>query len=263
MRAPYLGNASYLGLNPHTCCSHTTVVVVNPVNPKPQTLNPPAAGWMGRGEETVMGEGSGDTNQFSLTSPRHLSTSYPNSASTQQEFQKLHRFYRNLDVCCRIVGSENILGAHLGMGRCCCSSSLLLEITSSSCGLLLLNSSLTTSRRSKRRFSQQHTVAAAPRGLLSITESSNSGRISSSPWLGFSQCSTSLPGRLHCCLPTRKRRIVVSAFQAEEDLGFQTDEEELLLQYKKVGNLFRVFHALPTDSKSLLWMPANLVDDDS
>jgi hypothetical protein len=55
----------------------------------------------------------------------------------------------------------------------------------------------------------------------------------------------------------------VSAFQAEEDLGFQTDEEELLLQYKKVGNLFRVFHALPTDSKSLLWMPANLVDDDS
>ncbi len=130
------------------------------------------------------------------------------------------------------------------MGRCCCSSSLLLEITSSSCGLLLHNSSLTTSRRSKRRFSQQHTVAAAaPRGLLSITESSNSGRISSSPWLGFSQCSTSLPGRLHCCLPTRKRRIVVSAFQAEEDLGFQTEEEELLLESKKVGNLFRVFHA--------------------
>jgi hypothetical protein len=147
------------------------------------------------------------------------------------------------DVCCRIVGSKNILGAHLGMGRCS-SSSLLLEITSSSCGLLLDNSSLTTSRRSKRRFSQQHTVAAAPRGLLSITESSNTGRISSSPWLRFSQCSTSLPGRLHCCLPTRKSRIVVSAFQAEEDLGFQTEEEELLLQSKKVGNLFRVFHAV-------------------
>lgn len=207
-----------------------------------------------------MGEGSGDTNQFSLTSSRHLSTSYPNSASTQQQFQKLHRFYRNSDVCFRIVGSKNILGAHLGMGRCCWSSSLLLEITSSSCGLLHHNSSLTTSRRSKRRFSQQHTVAAAPRGLVSITESSNSGRISSSPWLRFSQCSTSLPGRLHCCLPTRKRRIVVSAFQAEEDLGFQTDEEELLLQSKKVGNLFML---LPTDSKSLLWMPASLVDDDS
>ncbi len=145
-----------------------------------------------------------------------------------------------------LLGSKNILEAHLGMGRCCCSSSssLLLEITSSSCGLLLHNSSLTTSRRSKRRFSQQHTVAAAPRGLLSITESSsNSGRISSSPWLGFSQCSTSLPGRLHCCLPTRKRTIVMSAFQAEEDLGFQTEEEELLLQCKKVGNLFQVFHA--------------------
>jgi hypothetical protein len=52
----------------------------------------------------------------------------------------------------------------------------------------------------------------------------------------------------------------VSAFQAEEDLGFQTDEEELLLQSKKVGNLFML---LPTDSKSLLWMPASLVDDDS
>ncbi len=135
------------------------------------------------------------------------------------------------------------------MGRCCCSSLLLLEITSSSCGLLLHNSSLTTSRRSKRRFSQQHTVAAAPRGLLSITERSNSGRIPSSPWLGFSQCSTSLPGRLHCCLPTRKRRIVVSAFQAEEDLGFQTEEEELLLQSKKVGNLFRVFHAFASRLK--------------
>jgi hypothetical protein len=58
-----------------------------------------------------MGEGSGDTNRFSLTSPRHLSTSYPNSASTQQEFQKLHRFYRNSDVCCRIVGSKEHPGS--------------------------------------------------------------------------------------------------------------------------------------------------------
>ncbi|CAK9874272.1 unnamed protein product [Sphagnum jensenii] len=141
------------------------------------------------------------------------------------------------------------------MGRCCWSSSLLLELTSSSCGLLLHNSSLTTSRRSKRRFSQQHTVAAAPRGLVSITESSNSGRISSSPWLGFSQCSTSLPGRLHCCLPTRKRRIVVSAFQAEEDLGFQTDEEELLLQSKKELKLLQSsssFYPTPERQQAML-----------
>ncbi|CAK9271446.1 unnamed protein product [Sphagnum jensenii] len=141
------------------------------------------------------------------------------------------------------------------MGRCCWSSSLLLEITSSSCGLLHHNSSLTTSRRSKRRFSQQHTVAAAPRGLVSITESSNSGRISSSPWLRFSQCSTSLPGRLHCCLPTRKRRIVVSAFQAEEDLGFQTDEEELLLQSKKELKLLQSsssFYPSPERQEAML-----------
>ncbi|KAH8963811.1 hypothetical protein BDL97_04G031200 [Sphagnum fallax] len=142
------------------------------------------------------------------------------------------------------------------MDRCCWSSSLLLEITSSSCGLLLHNSSLTTSRRSKRRFSQQHTVAAAPRGLVSITECSNSGRISSSPWLGFSQCSTSLPGRLRCCLPTRKRRIVVSAFQAEEDLGFQTDEEELLLQSKKELKLLQSssssFYPTPERQEAML-----------
>ncbi|CAK9220544.1 unnamed protein product [Sphagnum troendelagicum] len=56
-----------------------------------------------------MGDGSGDTNQFSLTSPRHLSTSYPNSATTQQEFQNLHKFYRNSDELKLLQSSSSSL----------------------------------------------------------------------------------------------------------------------------------------------------------